>query len=519
MVEVYTLFTTFVLHHFAIGIVLYLCLRGLFYFYPVNAELKSWLWMTAFIGSTVIPFGAFVPDNKYQDNIVRKQVNTLISGQIPLTSLSTDVVIYEGDYQGPQWHVPAYVVYKLSFLISLFLLVWAFGSLWRCNSVFRAWLTSRRLITKGKSINQFKTLSDEHGVAILVCESASVPMASGLLSPVVLLPTRIVQNMNEQQLMPIILHEIAHIKRKDLWFSLFQELIAIVFWWSPMMRIFNHNIHINRELACDFRAVKALDSARQYAQSLIDCAKLMVVKKQNMLAVGLFSQKKELANRIDAALNCNNHQPISTLRIVFACSLLAIATVSTAQNLSPKVNLTNVEEGAKQFSLLDRVDGEALIDAVNQSDIQTLKILVEQRGIDIDIPAVGDGTALIVAVAQDKSDVVQVLIDMGANVNQASRGDGNPLIMAAMTGNKAIAQLLLEHGADVNAVVRGDETPLINATRDGDLAMTQLLVEHGADVNLAVRTGWSDGGVVRSPLNMSRNRAVTDYLIQQGAMK
>jgi ankyrin repeat protein len=108
-------------------------------------------------------------------------------------------------------------------------------------------------------------------------------------------------------------------------------------------------------------------------------------------------------------------------------------------------------------------------------------------------------------------------MDLEADVDQSSRGDGNPLIMAAMTNNVAIAQQLLDYGADVNAVVVGDETPLIYASRRGSIEMVELLVAHGADVNLKVKTGMSDGGVVRSPLNMARTQAVKDFLIAQGA--
>ena len=314
------------------------------------------------------------------------------------------------------------------------------------------------------------------------------------------------------------MHEKAHIQRKDNWFSLVQEFIVIVFWWSPILRFLNKKIHVEREIACDLRAVAQIKNSKQYAQSLVDCAKLMVDGKRNVLAMGLFSKKKELNYRIAAILKskARNRPGIGVVAVL--CLLLGVTTLQAAQVLSPKISITAAASDSRVYSVLSRIKGEQLLRAVKDRDISAINALLNS-GIDINMPVIGDGTALMIAVKRGDSAMVQTLINLGADVNQASIYDGNPLIIAAKTNNLELAELLIDEGADVNGVVRRDETPLINASNRGHLQMTEFLVNRGADVNLAVITGIEDGYQLRSPLNRAGNNEVKEYLIANGATR
>ena len=509
MVTGYTLFTTFAVHHLIIGAVLLVILTVLFKRVKASAEVKSWLWLTAFLISTLVPLAAFIPDDDVEVKINNVQVDLMNNGEI----ISEPRVEIVNNHLTPQWHVPESMVAEGMLVLSLFLLMWLLGSVWRLFSVVGSFINTGKVVKSAEFLTQFGDVQYPVSQSLYT----STPMVVGLFKPMVILPAHIVDTLEAQYLRPIIEHEIAHIKRGDLWMSMMQELLAIVFWWSPVVRSFNHNVHVNRELACDARAIKVLNSGKQYAQSLLECAKLMVSDKQNLLAVGLFSRKKELTARIDAALSSKKTASFRPWQVVSCCLLLLLATVTTAQNLAPRVNVDDVVKRSKHYSQLSQQEGQALIDAVMSEDVETLAFLVKEKGIDIDTPAIGDGTALIIAVRRDMPQMVDVLMALGADVNQSSRGDGNPLIMAAMTNNLDIAKQLLDYGADVNAVVVDDETPLINATRRGSFEMTKLLVDYGADVNLKVKTRWVDGSVIRSPLNMTSDDEIKAYLVERGA--
>lgn len=515
MIAELTIFVTLAFHHLVIGGILIIGLFILNKVIKTTAEMRSWIWMTAFITATLVPFTLFspvAPSQNLPDSVISTQQAHSDDQDMQIVSQS------EAIFETTNWHFPSEIVFELSSLLNLFMLVWLCGSLWRSVNIVRSFLRTQQLLKTSQqlelSVNTFAELKQ----SCFVSNKISSPLVAGYFTPQIILPESIVRSLTSEQLTPIILHEQAHIQRKDIWLGLFQELIAIIFWWSPVIRILNHKIHIERELACDLRAARQLNNGKQYAQSLVDCAKLMITQHRSVLAMGLFSQKKELSHRVNQVLKNKSNHPPSLVTIVAICATLSISTIQAAQNLSPRISIDDSRADARHFSMLSSSVGEKLIAAVARNDIATIRAM-QNDGVDINTPAIGDGTALIIAIKTNNQTMVQSLIDLGADVNQSSLGDGNPLITAAMTNNLALANLLISYGADVNSMVPRDETPLINATRRGYLEMTQLLVGQGADVNLEVQTGPSDGNRIRTPLNMAATQAVKDFLIQNGATK
>jgi len=512
MIE-YTFLTTLAFHHLVIGGILFTVLALLNKLVPSSAELRSWLWMTAFIVATLVPF-TLITDGNEQNMVSVAASNKLVDANV------ADKTVLVNNQQvtlpDSSWHLPSEVVFNFSFLLTLAVTLWFIGSVWRTVMVASSYLKTRQLINA--TIEQAPALSQHISVAVFTSTKVSSPLVVGLVKPKIIIPKSITEQLQHEQLSAIVLHEYAHIKRKDNWFGLFQELIAILFWWSPVIRILNKQIHVEREIACDLRAVAQMKNSKQYAQSLIDCAKLMVIEQRSVLAMGLFSKKKELHYRVGAILKNQGAKRPKILMITALCIGLSVTTIQATQTFSPKISIKRTVTDARHYSLLPERESLLLIDAVARNDIDTIKTL-QQSGVDINVPALGDGTALIVAVKQDNKAMVQALIDLGADVDQSSSGDGNPLITAAMSNNLELAQLLIDNGADVNAIVPRDETALINASYFGYYQMTELLVNRGADVNLAVTTGMSDGYQVRSPLNRARNPQVKALLVANGAVE
>jgi ankyrin repeat protein len=92
-------------------------------------------------------------------------------------------------------------------------------------------------------------------------------------------------------------------------------------------------------------------------------------------------------------------------------------------------------------------------------------------------------TALMWAASEGHADIVQTLIENGANVNAASTSGFTPLLFAAREGHQAVAQLLLKAGANVNATAQDGTTALLVATVRGNTAAARDLLEQGADPN------------------------------------
>ena len=85
-------------------------------------------------------------------------------------------------------------------------------------------------------------------------------------------------------------------------------------------------------------------------------------------------------------------------------------------------------------------------------------------------------TPLHNAVDSDDKEIVELLVNNGADVNATHNGGGTPLHWAARKGHKQIVELLIANGANVNAQDEDGGTPLFY-TSNPEIA--DLLRKHG----------------------------------------
>ena len=80
-------------------------------------------------------------------------------------------------------------------------------------------------------------------------------------------------------------------------------------------------------------------------------------------------------------------------------------------------------------------------------------------------------------------ELVDLLLEAGADAAAANRYGVQPISLAAENGNAAVLERLLQAGADANAALPGGETALMTAARTGNPDALRALIAHGADVN------------------------------------
>ncbi len=125
-----------------------------------------------------------------------------------------------------------------------------------------------------------------------------------------------------------------------------------------------------------------------------------------------------------------------------------------------------------------------LIAAVKAVDVETVRSLVVDRGVDVNQAAPDGATALHWAVHRNDAGLVDLLLDAGADVSAVNRYGVQPISLAAENGNAEILEALLDAGADPNAALPEGETVLMTAARTGDAAAIRVLLVRGADPNL-----------------------------------
>lgn len=137
----------------------------------------------------------------------------------------------------------------------------------------------------------------------------------------------------------------------------------------------------------------------------------------------------------------------------------------------------------------DRLD-QRLLDAVYEADPAAIDSCLK-AGASLTARATDGATPLLIAVSQTRPAIVQQLLKVGADPDQARNSyyRSTPLMEAAVRNDTLTGRHLLEAGADVTLRDSfGD--PAINwAAYYGQVAYTQLLLEAGADWNVKSQHG------------------------------
>jgi WD40 repeat protein/beta-lactamase regulating signal transducer with metallopeptidase domain len=154
------------------------------------------------------------------------------------------------------------------------------------------------------------------------------PAVGGLMWPTVVIPPDLEESLTPKQLTWVLLHELAHIRRGDLWVVVVQRVAQAVFFFNPAVHLLNWIIDELREYACDDAALAACKTSRR------DCGEgfLAIIERsveQAPLAapaLGLFESRMQIRRRLVRILD--NHRTIHPgLSLRAAVSLLVLALV------------------------------------------------------------------------------------------------------------------------------------------------------------------------------------------------
>ncbi|NXN97510.1 ASB3 protein, partial [Rhinopomastus cyanomelas] len=122
--------------------------------------------------------------------------------------------------------------------------------------------------------------------------------------------------------------------------------------------------------------------------------------------------------------------------------------------------------------------------AVENEHIDVVKFLL-QHGANVDgSHSISGWNSLHQASFQGSVDIMEVLLENGADMECKDDFGITPLFVAAQYGKLETLSLLVSHGAEVNCQATDRATPLLIAAQEGHTKCVELLLAKGADPNL-----------------------------------
>ena len=126
-------------------------------------------------------------------------------------------------------------------------------------------------------------------IRLRIGEEGTAPVVCGLVSPVIVVPRNLAPTLGSRHLRDVLFHELAHVKRHDLWINLAQNVLQVVYFYNPLLLVINAVIRRLREEAADETVLDTIgDADHAYTQRLAEVATLAVkppAPSLNLIAV------------------------------------------------------------------------------------------------------------------------------------------------------------------------------------------------------------------------------------------
>jgi beta-lactamase regulating signal transducer with metallopeptidase domain len=182
---------------------------------------------------------------------------------------------------------------------------------------------------------------------------AKIPMTIGYLKPVILLPVGAISGVPPQQIEAILLHELAHILRKDYLLNIIQSCIEWLMFYHPATWWLSGLIREEREHICDDIVISVNQDHINYIKALTTMEELNI--KSPSLATAITGNRRKLlarVKRIIAPGKLRKGFSEGSIAFVLFIGLLFILSLNAFTYIPSTNDLKGKESGEHVYNIL-----------------------------------------------------------------------------------------------------------------------------------------------------------------------
>jgi beta-lactamase regulating signal transducer with metallopeptidase domain len=245
------------------------------------------------------------------------------------------------------------------------LLVWLLGALFVLGRMALATLAVRACALNSEYVIDYQWTATAKNlearldltghVALLKSPYVSTPMTCGVVNPIVLLPLEC-DDWSEEWRRIVLLHELAHIKRRDCLTQMMAQLACAIYWFNPLVWFAAKQMRAEREMACDDQVLEVGTRPSDYAGHLVEIAKSLGASNP-LAAASVGMACSQLESRVRAILDPHaKRRGVNRLK-AFGLSLGAICLIAPLSMARPQESKASIHEGASDGGWLKDMVG------------------------------------------------------------------------------------------------------------------------------------------------------------------
>ncbi|WFD10197.1 M56 family metallopeptidase [Tepidibacter hydrothermalis] len=251
-------------------------------------------------------------------------------------------------------------------LKNIFTYIWLLGFLLLSFIVFIKTIRSNKLIRMEEDIldtqklsilnNCKELLGIKQNLRLIKTTKFSTPSLVGIFSPRILLPEKILYRFDNEQLELILLHELSHLKRKDILMNWIILIYQLIYWFNPIIWIGFYKMKNDMEVACDAHVLNNLKKEKHifYGKIIIDL--LDYISKPSFIPVStnILENKYELKRRIVMIKKFKKTSYKLTFISFLLIALVGCSSISEPENnTNPTPNEISEQEPRKTIGQND----------------------------------------------------------------------------------------------------------------------------------------------------------------------
>jgi len=193
-------------------------------------------------------------------------------------------------------------------------------------------------------------LKNSANIRIGLSNQIDAPITFGWLNPIVLLPIAICNQLTTKEIETILIHEIAHILRKDYIINIIISLNQTILFFNPFSILLNKEMSLQREIACDLMVVNNNPEKVEYMNALLKIAEHVNkrIQKNTTLAIRILGSQSELLKRIQYFNNIKTNTSkqfifkLMTGLVFTTCIFLSTRTIKSINNKPPAISANEI---------------------------------------------------------------------------------------------------------------------------------------------------------------------------------